>query len=367
MTTKLSLARLLLRSLVHRRARGLSALIALTVSAAVTTTLLTLYADLDRKLHHEFRSFGANLILTPAPGTASLPPGTLTKARTVLGPDTAASELAFAVATTDRNTSVVAVGADFPSLRQLSSWWKLEQWPTGPTDALLGSKAAQFIADEHTVTLRYNGQSLTLHGAGRLSTGGDEDSRIYLPMPAFRAWTGVAPSLIELQVPGGNDAVNAALTRLRTALPTLHVDPVRQLVEGESRIVDRTRALMLGAVLLIALTVAVSVLATLSASVLERRRDFALMKALGGSQRTLNNLFLLEALALAAVAVLAGWIVGSAIAWIISELNFGTSAPPLLAVLLPVTLLNLTIATLAATAPLHSLRRLQPAALLRGE
>ncbi len=365
--THLSLPRLLLRSLVHRRTRSFSALVALTVSAAVTTALLTLYADLDRKLHHEFRSFGANLILTPAPGAAALPPDTLAKVRAIAGPEAAASELAFAVATTDRNTAVVAVGADFPSLQQLSSWWKTDRWPTGPTDVLLGSKAAQFIADERTVTLRYNGQPLTLHGAGRFSTGGDEDSRVYLPMPAFRAWTGVAPSLIELQIPGGNDAVNAALTHLRAALPTLHVDPVRQLVEGESRIVEKTHALMFGAVLLIALTVAVSVLATLSASVLERRRDFALMKALGSSQRTVNSLFLLEALTLTAVAVLAGWVVGSAIAWVISELNFGTSAPPLVAVLLPVTLLNLLIAALAATAPLESLRHLQPAALLRGE
>ena len=347
--------------------RGLSALIALTVSAAVTTTLLTLYADLDRKLHHEFRSFGANLILTPAPGSTSLPPDTLAKARALLGPDVAASELAFAVATTDRNTAVVAVGADFPSLRQLSSWWKLEQWPTGPTDALLGSKAALFIADEHTVTLRYNGEPITLHGAGRLSTGGDEDSRIYLPMPAFHAWTGVAPSLIELQIPAATTPSTPPSPACAPLSPPSMSIPCASLVEGESRIVDRTHALMLGAVLLIALTVAVSVLATLSASVLERRRDFALMKALGSSERTLNSLFLLEALTLAAVAVLAGWIVGSATAWLISELNFGTSAPPLLSTLFPVALLNLLIAGMAATAPLHSLRRLQPASLLRGE
>ena len=367
MTAKLSLPRLLLRSLAHRRARGLSALVALTVSAAVTTTLLTLYADLDRKLHHEFRSFGANLTITPAPGSTSLPPDTLAKARTAAGPDAAAAELAFAVATTDRGTSVVAVGADFASLRQLDSWWKLDTWPTGPTDALLGSKAAGFIANENIVTIRYNGQPLTLHGSGRVSTGGDEDSRVYLPLPAFRAWTGVAPSLIELQIPGGGTAVDATLTRLRRALPGLRVEPVRQLIEGESNIVDKTHALMAGAVLLIALTVAVSVLATLSASVLERRRDFALMKALGSSQRRLNSLFLLEALVLAAAAVPAGWILGSAAAWAISELNFQTSAPPLPSVLLPVALLNLTIAALAATAPLQSLRRLAPAAILRGE
>ena len=74
------------------------------------------------------------------------------------------------------------------------------------------------------------------------------------------------------------------MAKLQRELPEMQVQPVRQLVEGESKIVDRTHALMYGAVLLIALTVAVSVLATLSASVLERRRDFALMKALGGSQ-----------------------------------------------------------------------------------
>ena len=367
MSMQLSLPRLLLRSLAHRRARSLSAFIALTVSAAIATALLTLYADLDHQLHHEFRSFGANVIVTPAIGSSAFPPDALEQARSAAGPDATLSELAFAVATTDRGTSVVAVGADFPSLRQLDRWWKLDRWPTGPTDVLLGSKAAQFIADEHAVTLRFNGQPITLHGAGRLTTGGDEDSRVYLPMAAFHSWTGVAPSLIELQIPGGTEAINAALARLRSTLPNVHVDPVRQLVEGESRIVDKTHALMYGAVLLIALTVAVSVLATLSASVLERRRDFALMKALGSSQRHLSGLFLMEALVLATTAVLAGWLLGSAAAWIISELNFQTSAPPLLRTLLPVALLNGLIAAIAALAPLHSLRRLEPAALLRGE
>ncbi len=87
---------------------------------------------------------------------------------------------------------------------------------------------------------------------------------------------------------------------------------------------------MFGAVLLIALTVAVSVLATLSASVLERRRDFALMKALGGSESQLMRLFLPETLLLATAGVVAGWLLGSAAAWLISEVNFGTvhPAPP---------------------------------------
>ena len=60
----LTLVRILRRSLNHRRTRSFAALVALTVSAAVATALLTLYADLDDKLHREFRSFGANVVIT---------------------------------------------------------------------------------------------------------------------------------------------------------------------------------------------------------------------------------------------------------------------------------------------------------------
>jgi putative ABC transport system permease protein len=161
--------------------------------------------------------------------------------------------------------------------------------------------------------------------------------------------------------------VEAALARLRGKFPTLQIQPVRQLVEGESRIVDRTHSLMYGSVLLIALTVAVSVLATLSASVLERRRDFALMKALGGSQTQLMAMFLLEALAIALAGVVLGYITGSAAAWAISQVNFHTATLPRLSVLPLVLLLNVAIAALAALFPVRVLRGLQPAALLKGE
>jgi len=273
------------------------------------------------------------------------------------------------VATTDRGTQVVVAGTDFAAVKRLDAWWSVDAWPTAndANDALLGQRAANFVADEHTVKLSYAGRGVTLHGVGRLRTGGDEDSRIYMPIAAFSAWTGAGVSVIEVQVPGEAAKVESAITRLQTALPGLQVSPVRQLVEGESRIVDRTHALMYAAVLLIALTVGVSVLATLSASVLERRRDFALMKALGGSQRQLMGLFLLEALVLALGGVVAGYVVGSGLAWAISEGNFGTATLPRLGVFPLVLLLNLAVAVLAAILPARVLRGLQPAALLKGE
>jgi putative ABC transport system permease protein len=363
---QLSFIGMLRRSLVHRRARSLSALVALTVSAAVATALLTLYADLNAKLHKEFRNFGANVVVT-ASASSPLPSNALAKIQQAAGPDALVAPFAYAVATTDRGTSVVVAGTDFPAVQRLDSWWQLAQWPTAPDAALLGDRAANFITNQQAVKLTYSGKAITLNGAGRLKTGGDEDSRIYIPLSSFTQWTGIGPTVIELQIPGGAAAVESALSRLRAQFPTLQIQPVRQLVEGESRIVDRTHSLMYGSVLLIALTVAVSVLATLSASVLERRRDFALMKALGGSQTQLMAMFLLEALVLALAGVILGYIAGSAAAWAISQVNFHTATLPHLSVLPLVLLLNIVIAALAALFPVRVLRGLQPAALLKGE
>jgi putative ABC transport system permease protein len=366
----LTLTRILRRSLVHRRARSFSALVALTVSAAVATALLTLYADLDSKLHHEFRSFGANVVIT-APASTPLTADALAQVRQAAVKDAVAAVFSYAIATTDRGTPVVVAGTDFAAVRKLDAWWSVDAWPNATTEtaALLGQRAANFVADEHDVKLTFAGHSLVLHSVGRLRTGSDEESRIYISMAEFDELTGgvAATSVIELQVPGGAAKVDAALARLRAAMPTMQVQPVRQLVEGESRIVDRTHSLMYAAVLLIALTVSVSVLSTLSASVFERRRDFALMMALGGSYLHLLALFLLEALLLALAGVVVGFVLGSAIAWAISEGNFGTATLPRVQVLPIVLLLNMAIAVMAAILPARRLRALQPAALLKGE
>ena len=91
------------------------------------------------------------------------------------------------------------------------------------------------------------------------------------------------------------------------------------------------------------------------------------MKALGGSQKQLMAMFLLEALVLALAGVALGYVVGSAAAWAISQANFHTATLPRLSVLPLVLLLNLAIAAMAALFPVRVLRGLQPAALLKGE
>ena len=374
MKAGLSLPLLLRRSLVHRRSRTLAELVALTVSAAVATALLTLYASLDLKLHHQFRAFGANIVVTSknngAAAPSALPPNALAIARQAAGPEARVVPFAYAVAQTPAGTSIVVAGTDFRGVRAMNSWWQVSQWPLEqnaiPIQALTGVRAEKALGAA-SFPLTYNSKTVHLETAGTLQTGDAEDSRVYLPLDAFETWTGVSPTTLEIQAAGNTAQIQAVLKQLRQALPTADVHAVHQLVEAEANVVSRTRSLMLSSLLLISLTVAICVLATLTASVFERRRDFAVMKALGATQHQVGLLFLVEAIALAVAGLICGYILGCGIAYLIGEWNFHTTVFPVWRIIPQVAILNLIVAILAAAVPMRVLRRLEPATLLRGE
>ncbi|HEX4019947.1 MAG TPA: FtsX-like permease family protein [Acidobacteriaceae bacterium] len=373
---RVSLMMLMRRSLLHRRTRSLAALLSLTVSAAVATTLLTLYASLDQKLHKQFRAFGANIVIT-APNGIALPPNTLAIVRNTAGPDSHVIPFAYVVAQTKNGAPIVVAGTDFAAIRTVDSWWQVSHWPdattvqTSTTDegivpSLVGTRAQAFVSGDH-FPLTYNGHALSLLATGTVHTGGPEDSRVYIPLDQFTAWTGLGATTLEVQAPGNAIQVQGVLDHLHLAIPNVEVHAVRQLVESEGRVVSRTHALMLSSLVLIALTVAICVLATLTASVLERRRDFAIMKALGSTQHQVSLLFLLEAVLLALAGAAGGYLLGSLFAFLIGEWNFSTAIAPLWQIAPQVLLLNLLVAIVAAGVPMRILRAVEPATLLRGE
>jgi len=109
-------------------------------------------------------------------------------------------------------------------------------------------------------------------------------------------------------------------------------------MEGEARVLGKTRATVLAAAVLIILTSGLCVLSTLMGWVFDRRRDFAIMKALGASGRLLNGFFAAEAAVLGATGALLGFVVGIGLAAWIGRVNFHASVTPRFSVL-PVCLL----------------------------
>jgi putative ABC transport system permease protein len=365
--------RMLVRAAVLRRGRAVSALFAMVVAAAVTTAMLNLYVDVQAKLRREFRNYGANIILVGKDG-ASLPADSLAHVDSVLAGRGIAAPFGLVVARTTDGQPIVVAGTDFDRVKQLNKWWKVSAWPetssfsTSSASALIGVRALTTVAPKNQAfDLTFQGRALHVTPAGTVQTGAAEDSRIYVSLSDFVAWTGVQPSTIEVAASGSPEEVAGIMNQLAQAIPAGDVRPVRQIMEGEARVLGKTRATLLTAAALIILTAALCVLSTLMGWVFDRRRDFAIMKALGASGRLLSGFFAAEAAILGATGAVIGFLVGIGIAAWIGRVNFHAPVVPRLSVLPVVLAGSMAVTLLSAILPISLLRRVQPAVILRGE
>ena len=364
-------ARMLLRAAVLRRRRAAAALLAMVVSAAVATAMMNLYVDVQAKLRTEFRNYGANVVIVGKDGQSlSLPADALAKVESATGPSakTLAVPFSYAVARTKDGQSVVVVGTDFTRARQLNHWWKVSHWPDEPNQALIGMRAATLVSpNRQPFELTFQGKAIELTPAGMLQTGAGEDSRIYLDQSEFQNWTGVSPSTIEVAVNGTAAEVESFMRQLAQLLPSADVRPVRQIMEGEANVLNKTRATLYASATLVVLTSALCVLATLMGWVFDRRRDFAIMKALGASERLVNGFFAAEAAAMGAVGAILGFFIGIGVAVWIGRANFHAPVVPRFSVFPYVLAGSVAVALISAILPITMLRRVQPAIILRGE
>jgi putative ABC transport system permease protein len=360
--------RMLVRAAVLRRGRAASALLAMIVAAAVATAMLNLYVDVQAKLRREFRKYGANVVVVAKDGQ-SLPDNALSTVTSALGGSGIAAPFAYAVARTSDGHSVVVAGTDLHQAQKLdSSWWSVTAWPNSSHDALVGARAVSVVgAAGKPFDLSFQGRNIRLHPLGTLKTGAAEDSRVYVSLADFTELTHVPYSTIEISASGSPQEISAIIQRLGQELPAADVHPVRQVTEGEANVLGKMRATLLVAAVLIILTAAVCVLSTLTGWVSDRRRDFALMKALGASGRMLQGFFAAEAAALGAIGSTLGFAIGVGVAIWIGWANFHAPVSPRLSVLPVVLAGGIAIALIAAIVPISLLRRVQPANILRGE
>lgn len=359
--------RMLVRAAVLRRSRAAYALLAMVVAAAVATAMLNLYVDVQAKLRREFRKYGANIVVVAKDGQ-TLPGDTLTTVKSAIGSGLAVP-FAYAVARTADGHSAVVAGTDLEQVQKLNStWWSVSAWPKASHDALIGTRATSVIGPAgKPFDLSFQGRTIRLNPAGTLQTGAAEDSRIYISLADFSEWTQVPISTIEVSASGSPDEVSQTIQRVAQALPAADVHPVRQVTEGEANVLGKMRATLFVSAILIILTAAVCVLSTLTGWVSDRRRDFALMKALGASGRMLQSFFAAEAAVLGATGATIGFAFGIGAAMWIGRTNFHAPVTPRLSVLPVILAGGIVISLLASIVPISLLRRVQPANILRGE
>jgi putative ABC transport system permease protein len=333
---------------------------ALMLAAALVTALLTLNGGVEGSLSRQFRGYGANLVGTPA-NTSLLPLAAATGD---------AVGVRYLVAEAG-GQSIVVAGADLARLRDLNEGWQTTgAWPQAG-ECWLGVNAARQLhaAIGGQVQLQLDGRSARWRVTGTVASGGSEDDQILAPYAPTAALAGGIPgyTTLELHIAGGAEAMPASLAHWRATVPEARWQPVLQVAAGETRILRSTRGMLAVTSGLILLTVLLCVTAALATLATARRRDFALMRALGGGEAAVVTSFAGEAALVGLAAAVPGIALGAIAAGAMGEVLFGVWLWPTAGALAAALGLTVTVAVAAALVPWPILHAATPAALLRGE
>jgi putative ABC transport system permease protein len=405
---------------------------ALALGMAVATATLEVALDVGDRLAREFRSLGANLLVTPASDTlpleiggvdyrpvdagAYLPASDLGKLKTIFWRNNVIGFAPFldvpvTMASSDsQNISreeligtwyshSVAVPDDHPFTTGISAtdpWWRIDgRWfSDGADEGVAGFALAQRLnlRAGSKIKIDAGSRSRTLTITGIVSTGGREDNSILAPLEIAQDLAGRPGEYRRLLVSALTKPADAFSERdpatmtpveydrwycspyissishqIQQQLPGVEVRAIRQVAEGEGRILTRVSGLMWIVTIAALFAAALAVGATSATTVLERRSEIGLMKALGASRRAVGAFFAAEQLLLAFVGGALGYAIGVVLARALGIGIFGV-APTLRWILLPIVLvLAAVVALLGSLLPLGRASRVDPAPVLRGE
>jgi putative ABC transport system permease protein len=373
-------AHLLWAALWRRRGTVSLAVMAVAIGASVASALLHVSGDVGRKLTRELRPLGPNLLVVPATGSDGAEGRFLDEAAVRARLAAAGLEgvpLLYAVAEVG-GRRVPVVGADLGAARRLHPAWVVgEASRESAADTMVGSlMGARLMARLATrpgapLSLRVPGDAgpgVSLPAGARLEAGGPDDEAWWIPLATAQALTGLAGcvSVAQGRVDGGAEAAARAASVIEQG-GTMRALVLHALSATEGRLLERMRRLM--ALVTVAALVAAGLCAfgTLTDLALERRRDIALMKALGATAGDVVRLFMAESLAIGALGGLGGWLIGVIFAQVIGREVFHSAVALRWDVALIVLAMAMGVAIVAGLGPIRLALAVEPAPVLKGD
>jgi putative ABC transport system permease protein len=410
--------RLVYESFRRQTRRKVLIAIAVTLGAAVSTAMIAIAIDIGDKISHELRSYGANLVVTPADdnldvqigsvdlkpaGGALLNEGDLPKIKGIFWRNNIvgfAPELPVNVKF--GNADVTLVGTYFSrklkfgtqefttGARSTFPWWKIDGvWPADDSNqVLVGEKLAAERGIESGKEIRINSKAYRVSGI--VSTGGAEDQQIIAPLSVAQAISqrpGAVRKLFVSAVTKPEDAFarrnpdsltpadrdrwycspypQSIAYQLQEVIPHSHAEQIRQVAQNEGNVLARIEGLMLLITLAALFTSGLAVSAAMANAMFERRQEIGLMKALGAGQLALSGIFITESVLLACAGGLVGFAGGTFLARKLGYAIFGSAisvGPVLLPLILAVAILVTFVGSAAAIRravkydPVHALR-----------
>ena len=403
------------------------------VGMAVATATLTVALEVGDRLAREFRSLGANLIVTPVSDTLPLEIGgvdyrpvdegaylqetDLGKLKTIFWRHNILGFTPFLdvptlivgnklqttmvgtwydhnVSVPDGTTFATGLKSTHPSW-QINGRWFREGENEVVIGAALAAKNPEGLAIGHEIQVSHSeitNASWTLTVVGIASTGDARDNAILVPLSFAQEYSGHPGEFRQLFVsaltkpadalaqrdPGSlsktefdqwfcSPYISSISYQIKQVLPGTDVRAIRRVAETEGNVLNHVGTLLWIVTIAALIAAGLAVAATSAATVLERRAEVGIMKAIGATNSLVTGIFLAEQMLLAVIGGALGFTFGILLARVLGESVFGIPASPRF-VLLPVVLgLAAIVASVGSLIPMWRAAHLDPAPVLRGE
>lgn len=367
---------LVVRSLKLRLRRVVVVLAALTMGAAIVTAMAGVYFDINQKMSHELRNYGANFYVGPSAKDSTFSTNDYYQMVSLVpqGQLVASSPYLYGMVQSDLE-KVVAMGVDFSQLKKLTPYWQVKgEWIGVSFDkrnamigATLAKKLEVSVGSKLSIIKGDTRHTFTIKGI--IDSGSDEDNYLIINISILQNWLS-QPELANyamFSIDNERDLVNRYAKLLKSRYPNLTIRPILKVSASEGQVLDKIKLLMgvVAFVILVLSTLCVNT--TLTAMIGERRHEFALQKALGASHKQITRQILSETLLMTVVAIILGLGIGYVLAQILGQTVFNATVDLRLSVFFITTILSVCAALVAAIIPTLRAMKVDPAKVLKGE
>jgi putative ABC transport system permease protein len=255
---------------------------------------------------------------------------------------------------------------DVDAYRKLfpSQEWNLRQGVSAEA-IYLGTRFAKRIQAEKEMTVRISGTTLPV--GGFVESGEAEDDQVFVPMRIAEQVSGEKNGYhaVLVSVLGDLPEVEREFSALVRANPDIKFQVIRKIATAESSILDKISRVMGLVISLIFVILFFCIHTTVSAILLSRQSEIALLRVLGARRKQITAVLTSELLLLGLAGGVSGYAVGMLMAQVLGKTLFQTYVTPSAIVFLITLFFSLLLMIVSSILPISRAVNRQAALVLK--
>jgi putative ABC transport system permease protein len=326
----MTLKHIAISNLRRRKARALFILAGLLIGVSAVVGITTLGRAMKNDINHKLEMYGANILVVPKTENLSLTYGgmslggvsfdmqeirqeELAKIKTIKNAANVAAVGPMALGPiTVRGRRLLMAGVDFQAVQILRPWWSVSgKIPAGGDGIVIGADASRITGLKRGDRVKVRGRELLVTGVLE-ATGSQDDGLIFAPLATAQGILGKQGriSMAEVAALCSGCPIPEMVRQITAVLPSANVVAIQQVVKGRMETIGHLQKFSYGVSALVLLVGCLMVSVTMMGSVRERTVEIGIFRAMGFRKSHVLRIILLEAGTVAAIAGIAGYLVG---------------------------------------------------------